>query len=74
MAKGEYGVYCANCGAFIQFNTYDDYRPGFRPAEGGETWRCSACGDVTTYTADNVVYREDGQNFPVQLSPAPPKN
>lgn len=61
MAKGEYGVNCANCKAFIRINTYDDYRPTFFPAEGGEKFRCSACGDVTVYRGSDIIYRDEGQ-------------
>jgi hypothetical protein len=68
MAKGEYGVYCANCKTFIQFNTYDNYRPHFSPAPSGETWPCSSCGDVITYTADKIIYREDGRDFQAALA------
>ena len=59
MPSGDYGVYCVNCKEFIQINSYTDYRPNFIPAEGGEKSRCGACGDVTVYTADRIVYRDD---------------
>ena len=75
MAKGEYRAYCVKCKKFIQINSYEDYRPTFFPAVGGEKLRCSACGDVTVYTADRIVHREGGQDFPAQLpSSAVPKN
>lgn len=61
MVKGEYGVYCANCKAFIRFNSYTDYRPHFLPAEGGEKWKCTACGEVIVYSGSEVIYREEGQ-------------
>ncbi len=60
MVEGEYGVYCANCNAFIRFNTYNDYRPHFRAAEGGEKRPCIACGEVIVYSASEIVYREEG--------------
>jgi hypothetical protein len=60
MPSGKYGVYCASCKAFIEINSYKDYRPQFSPTEGRiESVRCGACGDVVTYVESDVVYLDD---------------
>ncbi len=66
MVLKEYGVYCSKCKSFIRINSYEfdpplKTAPTFFPAEGGETLRCDACGDVCVYRAVDIVHRVAGQ-------------
>ncbi len=62
MVRKEYGVYCVKCKSFIKINSYDfdppmQPAPDFFPANGGETLRCAACGDVCVYRDVDIVHR-----------------
>jgi len=62
MVLKEYGVYCVKCKTFIRINTYE-FDPPMQPApdvslaEGGQTLRCDACGDVCVYRQVDIVHR-----------------